>query len=90
MTNMLPNECILVVNKYSLNYIQEYLHNLGYSWVSGKSLLNVFYKETISFIIHYNKVRYSDESIRNSMKAHPTYKVIYDYELLDCKNLFND
>ena len=90
MTNMLPNECILVVNKYSLNYIQEYLHNLGYSWISGKSLLNVFYKETISFIICNNKVRYSNESVKNSMKAHPTYKVIYDYELIDYKALYND
>ena len=90
MINMLPDKFILVVEKHSLNYIQEYLHNLGYSWNSGKSLLNVFHKETVSFIIRNNKVRYSDESIRNSMKAHPTYKVIYDYELLDCKNLFND
>lgn len=90
MINMLPDKFILVVEKHSLHDIQKYLHNKGYIWNSGNSLLDVFHKDTISFIIRDNKVRYSSESIKSSIRAHSTYKVIYDYELINCKNLFYD
>lgn len=89
-TNTLPDKFLVIVKEHSHEDIQKYLHNIGCVWNSGNSLLNKFYKSTKAFIVNNNKVRYRDDSVENAISSHPSYKTIYDYELLSCKSLFND
>jgi hypothetical protein len=90
MTETLPKDCIIIVKNHSLKEIQTYLHLKGYIWNSGSSLLNNFYKNTKAFVVSNNKVRYRDDSVESAIKSHPNYRIIYDYELLSCKTLYED
>ena len=89
-TNTLPDKFLVIVKEHSHEDIQKYLHNMGYVWNSGSSLLDNFYKSTKAFVVSNNKVRYRDDSVENAISYHPSYRIIYDYELLSCKTLYDD
>lgn len=90
MINTLPDKFIVIVKEHSHEDIQKYLYNIGCVWNSGSSLLNKFYKSTKAFVVSNNKVRYRDDSVKNAINYRPNYRIIYDYELLSCKTLFDD
>ena len=90
MINTLPDKFLVIVKEHSLENIQKYLHNMGCVWNSGNSLLKNFYKSTKAFVVSNNKVRYRDDSVENAISSHPSYRIIYDYELLSCKTLYDD
>ena len=89
-TNILPDRFLVIVKEYSHKDIQAYLHKMGCVWNSGKSLLDILYINTKAFVVNNNHVRYRDDSVENTIKSHPSYKIIYDYELLNCKTLYDD
>lgn len=90
MIKILPNKFIVIVKEHIHEDIQKYLYNMGCVWNSGNSLLNNFYKSTKAFVVSNNKVRYRDDSIENAISSHTNYRIIYDYELLSCKTLYDD
>lgn len=84
----LPQQCIIIVDNNSienLKQIQLLLHENGYYWISGASLLLKLYPETKIFILRNKSVTWSTNNITtNSIKC-INYKT-----LLDFKGLYED
>lgn len=84
----LPQNCIIIVNDNSienLKQIQLLLHENGYCWISGVSLLLKLYPQTKLFILRNKSVTWSSNIITKNTIECIDYKT-----LLDFKNLYED
>ena len=84
----LPQRCIIIVNDNSienLKLIQLLLHENGYHWISGASLLLKLYPETKIFILRNKSVTWSTNNITTNSIECIDYKT-----LLNFKSLYED
>ena len=84
----LPQRCIIIVNDNSienLKLIQLLLHENGYHWISGTSLLLKFYPQTKTFVLNNKSVTWSSNIITRNTIEFIDYKT-----LLNFKSLYED
>lgn len=83
----LPQQCIIIVDNNSienLKQIQLLLHENGYYWISGASLLLKLYPETKFFILRNKSVTWTNSITKNTIEC-------IDYKtLLNFKSLYED
>jgi Na+-translocating ferredoxin:NAD+ oxidoreductase RnfC subunit len=84
----LPQNCVIIINDNNiknLKQIQLLLHENGYYWISGISLLSKLYPQTKKFVLRNKSITWnSDPTTINTMEC-------IDYKtLLNLKNLYED
>jgi hypothetical protein len=88
----LPKHCVIEVNDSSienLKQIQLLLHENGYRWLSGISLLSKYYPGTKQFILTNKSVTWSTGTDRMGHKIYINYKTLFK-TLLILKSLYED